>query len=180
MQIKNTESRYGIVAMIFHWIMAIFIIAMLAVGLYMTSLQASLWKLQLYGMHKAFGLLVLFLAALRLGWYVSNVRPQLPATMPNVQKKAARMVQWILLAFMIVMPLTGWLLTSAAGLAPSFFGLFTLPTLVPASDQLRHFFAAMHEWLAYGLIGIICGHAIAALYHHFIDKDSVLRSMLPW
>ncbi len=179
MRIKNTNDRYGIVAVTFHWLMALLVIGLLCVGLYMTSLKISAQKLQLYGWHKEFGLLVLFLVIIRLSWRFININPTLPSSIPAWQRFIAHAVQWALLGFMIAMPITGWLVTSAAGLAPSFFGLFVLPTLVAPDDHLRHVFADMHEWIAYGLIATICAHVGAALKHHFIDKDDVLRRMLP-
>jgi cytochrome b561 len=179
MQIKNTESRYGLVAILFHWAMAILIIGMLIVGLYMTGLKVSLQKLRLYGLHKEFGLLVLFMVLFRLGWRLGNIDPALPIDMPSWQRFVARAVQWVLIGCMFAMPITGWMLTSAAGLAPSFFGLFTLPVLLAPNDDLRHLLGVVHQWLAYGLIGAICAHAGAALHHHFIVKDDVLRRMLP-
>jgi cytochrome b561 len=179
MQLKNSPEQYGLIAKSFHWIIAVLIIGMLALGLYMADLPISLQKLKLYGYHKEFGLLILFLAIFRFGWYLGNRDPDLPADLPTWQRYAARLVQWALYGFLFAMPITGWLLTSAAGLPPSFFGLFTLPTLVAPADELRHLFGTVHSWLAYGLIAAICIHTGAALHHHFIKKDNVLRSMLP-
>jgi cytochrome b561 len=79
---------------------------------------------------------------------------------------------------MVAMPLSGWFLTSAAGYAPSFFGLFTLPTLIAKNNDLLELFESVHEWLAYGLIALIIIHTLAALKHHFIDKDDILKRML--
>jgi cytochrome b561 len=179
MQIKNSELRYGLMAISFHWVMAVLIIGMLALGLYMVGMPISLQKLRFYGLHKEFGLLVLFLVIFRFGWRLANIDPNLPADMPVWQQWAARLVQWALIGFMFAMPITGWLLTSAAGLAPSFFGLFTLPVLISPNDDLRQLLGEVHKWLAYGLIAAICAHAGAALHHHFINKDDVLRRMLP-
>lgn len=180
MQITNSNDRYGFVAMLLHWLMALLVIGLLCVGLYMADLPIGLQKLQLYGLHKEFGLLVLFLVIFRLSWRFININPLLPLSIPVWQRFAAHAVQWALLGFMIAMPITGWLLTSAAGLAPSFFGLFVLPTLIAPNDDLRHLFAEIHKWIAYGLIATICAHVGAALKHHYIDKDDVLRRMLPW
>lgn len=176
MQIKNSDTHFGIIAIIFHWLMAILIISLLAVGLYMTDLTIGIQKLKLYGLHKAFGILVLILAILRIIWRLSNKTPML--RIPKLELIAARLAHLALYAFMLAMPLSGWLMTSAAGLPPSFFGLFTLPSLVAPNDELRELFAQAHEWLAYGLITLIIIHTLAALKHHFIDKDDILRRML--
>src|SRR6185312_8715047 len=130
MIIKNTHNHYGIVAILFHWVIALVIIGLLAEGLYMVSLPISLQKLKLFGWHKEYGILVLALASLRLGWRLANQVPALPDTLPWWQKVASRAVHWAFYGFMFAMPVTGWLITSAAGLPISFFGWFTLPNLV--------------------------------------------------
>lgn len=178
MLIKNTTTQYGIVAKSIHWLMALIIIGMLVLGLYMSDLPISELKLQLYGIHKEFGLLILLLVMFRITWRIGNIVPLLPNTIPAWQKFAANAVHWMLYGFMFAMPITGWLMTSAAGLPPSFFGLFVLPALLAPNPDLMNVFIQIHTWLAYGLIVTFCGHAGAALMHHFINKDDVLKRML--
>jgi cytochrome b561 len=178
MQIDNTKASYGVVTKMFHWTMAIIIIGMLILGVYMVTLSVSLQKLKLYGWHKEFGILVLMLACLRLGWRMRSQTPALPFGMPKWQVFAAHASHWALYGFMFAIPLTGWLLTSAANLPPSFFGLFVLPPLVAPNHDLLELFATIHQWLAYCLIGLLCLHVGAALQHHFVDKDEILRRML--
>ncbi|KTC84848.1 cytochrome b [Legionella brunensis] len=79
---------------------------------------------------------------------------------------------------MFTLPITGWLITSAAGLSASFFGLFTLPSLIIPNEELRAIFEEIHEWLAYGLIALLALHTAAALKHHFINRDDILRRMI--
>lgn len=177
MQLKNSTTSFGIVAILFHWIIAILIIGMLALGLYMVSLPFSLEKLKLYGWHKEYGFLVLFLAIFRLVWRLSNIEPVL--ALPLLEKIAARSMHWAFYGFMFAMPVSGWLITSAAGLPASFFGLFTLPNLVAPDEHQRILFEWIHQWLGYALIAAICLHTAAALKHHFINKDDILRRMLP-
>lgn len=179
MQIKNTINRYGVMAISLHWIMAFLIIFLLAEGLYMVRLSISLQKLKLFGWHKEYGMLVLMLVCLRIGWRFLSVIPALPNAIPTWQKIIARMVHWAFYVFMFAMPITGWLITSAAGLPVSFFGWVTFPDLIAPNSELQHLFTEIHEWLGYGLIATICLHVGAALKHHFIDKDDVLIGMLP-
>jgi cytochrome b561 len=175
MRIKNTERRYGIVTISLHWLMAILIIGLVAVGLYMTRIPISLEKLKLYGWHKEYGILVLMLAMLRIVWRIGNISPLLPDTLPLWQKFGAHAVHWAFYGFMFALPITGWLLTNAAGLPVSFFGLFVLPDPISADPNLQHLFTEIHKWLAYGLILTFCAHVGAALKHHFINKDDILR-----
>ncbi|HEV2613616.1 MAG TPA: cytochrome b [Gammaproteobacteria bacterium] len=178
MLIKNTQTQYGIVNKFLHWLMALIIIGMLALGLYMSDLPISELKLRLYGIHKEFGILILMLVMFRIVWRIGNIVPLLPPTIPAWQKFAAHAVHWMLYGFMFAMPITGWLMTSAAGLPPSFFGLFTLPSLIAPNDALFKLFIEIHTWLAYGLIATFGAHVGAALKHQFINKDDVLRRML--
>ncbi|EHL29049.1 cytochrome b [Legionella drancourtii] len=177
MQIKNSITRFGVVAIALHWIIAVLIIALLVLGLYMVPLPFSLAKLKFYGWHKEYGFLVLFLAIFRFIWRLSNTNPELE--LPWLEKLAARSMHWAFYGFMLAMPITGWLITSAAGLPASFFGWFTLPNLIAPNEQQRILFEWVHEWLGYVLIAAICLHFAAALKHHFINKDDILRRMLP-
>lgn len=176
MRLKNSDVHFGLIAILLHWIMAILIISMLALGLYMTPLPISLEKLKLYGWHKEYGFLVLALVILRLTWRLINKTPDL--SIPWYEKIAARMVHWAFYVFMFAMPISGWLITSAAGLPASFFGLLTLPNLIAPNEESRLFFQMVHQWLGYALIVTIVLHISGALKHHLIDKDDILRRMI--
>jgi cytochrome b561 len=179
MLFKNSQDRYGLPAIIFHWLMALIIIGMLCLGLYMTGLPKGLQKLKFYGWHKEFGILILMLVSLRLGWRMSNVSPSMPSHLAVWQRFAAYAAHYALYFFMFTMPLTGWLLSSSAGVSVSFFGLFVMPDLMAPDKAWHEVFEFAHEWLAYGLIATICVHAAAALQHHFYYKDNILRRMFP-
>ena len=176
-QLKNTQEAFGYIAILLHWIMAILIIALLILGLYMTSLPVGLQKLKLYGWHKELGVLALALVMLRILWRMSNITPAL--LLPKWEVIAARMTHLTFYFLMISLPLTGWMMSSAAGLPVSFFGLFVLPDLVSPNENLRMILQVSHEWLGYAMIAFICLHVAAALKHHFINKDDILRRMFP-
>lgn len=177
MQIKNTSTRYGLAAIILHWLLALIVITLLCVGLYMTSLKVSPEKLKIYGLHKEFGIVVLTLVIIRILWRFINITPKL--TIPHWERMAALAVHWALYILILAMPMTGWLMSSAAGFPVSFFGLVTLPNLIAPNDYLRHFFAQTHEILAIILIALIGLHFLATLKHHFYDKDDTLWRILP-
>ncbi len=179
MEFKNSATRFGMIAMLLHWLMALLMIGLIILGLYMVGLPISLQKLKYYGWHKEFGVLVLMLATVRLAWRFTNTTPLLPPQMPKWEQIAAHSMHYFFYIFMFALPITGWMLSSAAGLPVSFFGLFVLPDLILANEQTRHLLTEIHKWLAYGLIAAICGHVGAALQHHFINKDDILRRMLP-
>lgn len=179
-KIKNTVSHYGMIAVILHWLMALFILLLLALGFYMTSLPDSGFtkeKIILVLLHKELGMWVLFLVMVRLLWRWCNVSILLPDHLPSWQKTAAHTAHWMLYFFMFVMPITGWLMSSA-GDYPSFFFGFLLPDLIGINFDDFLWYRELHRWLGYGLLLTITGHTGAALMHHFILKDGVLRSML--
>jgi cytochrome b561 len=176
---RNTEQAYGSAAKWFHWIIALLIITLLVIGLVMTSLKPSPQMFQIFALHKSLGITVLFLAALRLLWRLSgkHVFP-----LPNHQhweKFLARLVHGLLYFAMFLMPLSGWIMSSAHGFSVSFFGLFTLPDFVPHSNELSEFAKDVHNISAYTLIGVITLHVAGALKHYVIDHDRTLQRMLP-
>lgn len=179
MLIKNTKNRYGEVAVFFHWIIAILIIGLLSLGLYMASLSTSPFQLKLFGWHKEWGLVVLALAFMRILWRFNNVTPLMSSHLPNWQKLAANSMHWALYIFMFAMPLTGWLMSSAAGFPPSFFGLFTLPNLIAPNKILDSLFGEIHEYLGYALIAAIVIHIAATVQHYLFYKENILRRILP-
>jgi cytochrome b561 len=179
MQLKNTNNTYGYIAILLHWIMAVLIIALLILGLYMTNLPIGLQKLKLYGWHKELGVLALALVLIRILWRLTNITPSLRPLLPLWEAIAARCTHWIFYLLMLALPITGWIMSSAAGLPVSFFGLFVLPDIISSNETVRMLFQQIHEWLGYAIIGFICLHVAAALKHHFINKDDIMRRMLP-
>lgn len=179
MQLQNTITRYGAVAKTFHWLLAVLIIGLLAVGLYMEGLPNSPDKFQLYGLHKSIGVIVLFLVAARLAWRIRSLIPPLPEAIQSWQRAAANASHQLLYICMVLMPVSGWGMSSAAGYPVSVFGLFALPPLVEKNEMLGGIFRQTHQFVAYGLIALLIVHASAAFYHHFIQKDDVFRRMWP-
>ncbi len=177
MLIRNTSTRYGIVAIFLHWIMAVIVIGLLILGLYMTDLPKGLVKLQWYGLHKSLGITILALVFIRIIWRFLNNTPSLAAS-PAWERLSAISVHYVLYFCMIVMPLTGWMMSSSAGISVSFFGLFVLPDLVSPDKNLHELCEFIHGWTADFLIAIICLHVAASLKHYFINKDRILQRIL--
>jgi cytochrome b561 len=181
-QLHNTEQRYGAVAITLHWLMAVALVALLAMGLYMVRLPDvgfDTRKIVLIIYHKEFGLVALVLVAVRLAWRVGSALPALVQTLPDWQKVIARSVHLCFYGLMFALPITGLLMSSAAGIPVSLFGLFDLPDLVPYSDYWFQALIELHKWLGYALIVCTAIHAGAALRHHFVFKDETLRKMWP-
>lgn len=180
MDLKNTTETYGAVARWIHWATAFIVIGLLALGLYMADLDFSTTKLTLYGLHKSFGTLVLFIVAFRILWRAANPKPHHLPTHSKMEVALARFIHVCLYLALIGMPLSGWVMTSAADFPHTFFNLFSMPDIIPGKNEaLLKLMRETHELCAYALIGAIALHFAGAVKHHVIDRDNTLRRMLP-
>jgi cytochrome b561 len=177
---KNTLERYGVVAKTFHWTVAVLVLGMLALGLYMTALDISPVKFKLYFWHKSIGATILVLMTLRLLWKLVNVRPAPLPSHEMWERALAKLVHALLYVCLFVMPLSGWVMSSAKGIAISVFGWFTLPAIVVENKDLAQAAVQVHYLAAWILMGCIVLHLSGALKHHFIDRDSTIRRMFPF
>ncbi len=180
MSLRSDDTRWGGVAKALHWLMAVLILGLGAVGLVMADLANSPQKLKIYALHKSVGLTVLALALLRLAWRLLDRRPRdLP--MPRWQALAAHGAHLVLYILMLALPLSGWLFNSAAGFPLQWFGQFNLPSLTGGRDEaLKAIAHEVHELGWWLLVAVLAAHAGAALKHHFVDRDATLRRMLPF
>lgn len=172
-------GRYSSPAIVLHWLMALLIAGLLALGLYMTGLSLSPEKLKLYSWHKWAGVAAFLLAAARLAWRVRNPAPALPASMPPLTRLAAHAGHGLLYVLMFAIPLSGWLMSSAKGFQTVWFGVLPLPDLVAKDRELGDLLQSLHWALNMILLATLGLHVAAALKHHFIDRDGVLSRMLP-
>ncbi len=177
---KNTPDSYGSVAKWFHWFMAVIIFGLIVAGLTMEALPNGPFKFKIFGLHKSFGITILMLAFFRLFWKMKNKAPTLPDSLNNVEKCLAHLGHGALYFLMFSLPLSGWMMSSAAGFPVSVFGLFTLPNLVAPDPRTKAEFIEIHENMAWLLIGLLVLHIAAALMHHFYHKNTILRRMLPF
>ena len=181
--IGNTEGGYGAIAIALHWGMAALLIGLAALGLYMVALPDvgfDTRKIVLILYHKELGMLALALVVVRLAWRVTNILPDLVGDLPDWQKVTARFVHLCFYALMFALPMTGWLMSSAAGIPVSFLELITLPDLIGRDDYLFKKLIDIHKWLSYGLLVFLALHAGAALRHRFTYRDGTSSSgMLP-
>ncbi len=177
-------THYGTVAMTLHWLIAVAIIGMLIVGKYMVDLpNEDSNKFALYQLHKSFGISILVLTLVRIGWRLGHPAPALPPGMPAWQRWGAHISHYGLYALMLAIPLSGWAAVSAStlGIPTLLFGAVELPTLPITPDRDTHeVWQETHELLGNIMIGLLILHVLAALKHHFVDRDTVLRRMLPF
>ncbi|GGZ05312.1 cytochrome b [Novosphingobium colocasiae] len=169
-------DRYNAVARLLHWLIAAMIAINLATGLLHDPLEKLI---RLMPFHKALGLTVLVLSCARLGWRLAWTAPPTLPGMGAAEIAAARGVHVVLYALMIAMPLSGWIMSSASTYPLSWFGLFAVPKLAVAKGSaLAGFAHEFHELGGWIMLALVAGHALAALRHHFILRDGVLRRML--
>jgi cytochrome b561 len=143
------------------------------------ELPDGLEKLQLFTWHKSLGMLVLLLALARIAWKAMN--KGLPGPIGNAwQRKAAAAGHGLLYLLILAQPLTGWIMSSSANYPVTLFNWFQFPAIVGANHDLHELMEEVHELLFNALLVVAAIHIAAALYHHFLLKDSVLRRMLPF
>lgn len=176
--VSPSSSSYDPLAKSLHWLMALLIIGLWSVGLMMEALPKGEFRGQVFGLHKAFGVVVLALALIRLGWRMTRGAPALPKAMTPFERNAARLGHLALYGLMILLPVDGILLSQSAGRAVTVLG-WQLPTVIGKHDMLNELFEEAHGAMAWMLAAVVAVHAAAALRHHLVLKDDVLRRMLP-
>lgn len=173
------QETYSHTAIGLHWLLAAALAANFVLGLTMSDLTLSPQKLQFYSWHKWAGISLLALVTLRLIWRVLSRPPALLAA-PGWQRHAAKWSHGLMYLLMFAIPLSGWLMSSAGGFTVNYFGVLPLPDLVDKNKVLFEQLKEIHEILNFSLLALVVIHIVAALKHHFMDKDATLRRMLPW
>jgi cytochrome b561 len=178
--LRNTPDRFGLVARAFHWLTLLLLIGSFTLGLSMVNMPLSPRKLEFYSWHKWVGVTVFLLVILRLVWRLANPVPAQPASVPSWQRRAAALSHAALYTVLIVMPVTGWIMSSALNLPVVYLGLIHIPSPFGVDRALGEAMKLVHFGLALTLLVLVSIHVLAALYHHFVLRDDVLRRMLPW
>ena len=179
MPLRNTANSYGGVAKLLHWGILALIITQYVLAEAAEELEDGPDKFATIANHKSVGMLILLLVLARIGWKLANRGLPQPVPMPRLQQIAAAAGHGILYLLILALPLSGWLMASAAGYPPGFFGMFEFPSLVGTSEGLQEILEEVHETLFNAVVVVAIVHALAAVYHHFWMKDDTLRRMLP-
>lgn len=174
---KATTDRHDALARLLHWSMAVLILAMLFVGVAMVSSMTL--RPTLLALHRPIGAALLVLVIVRLVHRLRRRTPPLPSDLPRWQRAAAHASHVALYALMLALPLIGWAMVSAAGNPVTLWGSVSLPAIAPHDPAIYSALRGAHTWLARALLAVVLLHLSAALYHAWVRRDGVLRTMAP-
>jgi cytochrome b561 len=177
---NERPSRYTAVAQLLHWVIAALIVTQFALAWTADDLPLGMHKLALLARHKSVGMTVLMLVIVRLLWRWKHPPPALPDDMKPIERLAAKATHVAFYVLLFAMPITGWMMSSAKNYSVSWFGLFTWPNLIPQNEAAFTFLRNTHDLMSDVLFVIAVLHILAALKHHFWNKDDVFVRMLPF
>ncbi|OMH39252.1 cytochrome b [Motiliproteus sp. MSK22-1] len=179
MVISNTRQRYGLVSILLHWVMALLIFGLFGLGLYMTDLgYYDPWYRQGPDLHRSIGVVVVILLFLRLLWKKLSPLPLALSSQKAWELRLAGIVHSVFYGLILLIAISGYLISTADGRAVSVFGLFEIPALISDIDGQEDVAGLIHFWLAWLMMGLVALHALGALKHQIIDKDGTMMRML--
>ena len=179
MLLRNTDHSWGAAAKLLHWSVAALVFVQIALGWAAVTWHLSPTKLDLFVLHKSMGVLILLLMLVRVAWRAVNTVPQLPADMQLLERRAARASHLLLYLVLLIMPVTGWIVTSAANIPFRVFWLLPMPAITEPDKAMADAAARVHFALFVMLSLLLVAHIGAALRHHFLKHNDVLKRMLP-
>jgi len=178
-RLRNTRDAWGAGAQLLHWLIAAGIATAMLLGWIMVNMPMGPAKFQLYAIHKSLGMTILALVLVRIAWRWLNIVPAMPGTLSAREKQLAGAGHLALYGLMLFMPISGYVLNSAANFPLNVFGLVQIPNLTPESETLASAASLVHLTLFWVFAAVLVTHIGAALRHHFVLGDDVLRRMLP-
>jgi len=179
MQVYNSKENFGLITILIHWLMAIAIIGLFVLGTYMVGLgyyDPNYHELPWW--HKSFGLIVAFMLIIRLIWKWSNPKVAIIKSIKPIEIKLATLVQVALYLLILICCTSGIMISTATGAGIDFFNWFEIPALISYGESQSDLAGQVHEISTLALIILASLHMLAALKHHFIQKDATLRRML--
>ncbi len=175
--LKNTKERYGAVAIVLHWVMAVLIIALFILGVYMRGLPyVDPWYTTGPHLHKSFGIILFVLLVVRTIWRRLNPKPVIEG--PLWEQGTARIVHAAFYVLLFIIALNGYLIPTADGSSIELFNWLEVPAIINGIDHQEDTAGVIHYKAATILMILVILHTLAALKHHFLNKDSTLRNML--
>ncbi|WP_137973624.1 cytochrome b [Pseudomonas sp. F(2018)] len=178
MQWRNSNSTYGLVSIALHWLVALAVFGLFGVGLWMVGLDYySGWYRTAPDLHKSIGITLFVVMLARVAWRFLSPPPPAPASHGAVTRLASKAGHAFLYLALFVLMLSGYLISTADGRGIPVFGLFEVPATLTSIPDQADIAGVVHEYLAWALVIFAGLHALAALKHHFIDRDATLVRM---
>ena len=178
MKLRNTATGYGSISRLLHWLIFLLVATTIPLGYLMGGISDKVVRGEYINIHKLIGVLILILMCLRVFWALYNLKPSLPFQTPKWQRISERCMHFLLYLGLIIMPVSG-LVGAVAGGRPPHIGNMNIELPIGLNKSVAEFaFKNIHEPLAIILIVLISIHILAALFHHFVKRDDVLRRML--
>lgn len=176
---RNTNQAYGGIAIALHWLVAIVVLGLFGLGLWMVDLTYyDTWYRTAPSIHKAVGVSLFLVMVLRLLWRLVNPKPAPEPTLTHFERLAAGVVHGLLYVLLFGVMAAGYLISTADGRAIDVFGLFQVPATLTGLPNQADLAGTIHLALAITVIVLAAIHALAALKHHFVDRDRTLLRML--
>ncbi len=176
---KFADEKFGRAAIYLHWLTAIAMVPTVIYGLVSVYADGAEMTREALLIHQTVGTAIFILVLFRTVWRLTHPAPPLPAETPRYQKVGATLTHMLLYVTMVALPVTGYMGLAARGRDISMAGLFDLPRIVPLDRRLSVNAQNLHDYGQYVLYALLALHVAAALYHHFIVKDGILRRMWP-
>lgn len=174
----RVEPGYSATARLFHWLVAALVLLMLPIGIVMANANVGPAQDVLYHLHRSIGVILLPLMLARLIFRLAHPPPPLPVTVSATQRRAAGVVHWALYGILLLQAMVGWIATSAYRAPIRVFWMFELPPIWPVDRPFSELLFGVHRAMGIALLGLLILHIGAALFHHFVLKDVVLRRMI--
>lgn len=179
MQIRNSYERYGLVAITIHWLVAMVVIGLFALGYWMVGLTYyDDWYKQAPDIHRSVGILLLMLMVLRVIWRLINITPKPLPSHKRWEVASAHAAHSLLYLMLFVAMASGYLISTADGSAIDVFGWFAVPSVTGQIKGLEDTAGTVHYWSTWAIVALAAVHAAGALKHHWLDRDQTLRRML--
>lgn len=179
MLLRNSPGRYGWLSIFLHWSMALVIYAMFALGLWMVGLSYyDTWYHNAPEIHKSIGVILMLALIIRLIWRVVSPPPKPLSSYSPLVHITAVVAHGLLYGLLIAILFSGYLISTADGKPVSVFGWFSLPAVLTGAGEQADLAGDIHLWLAWSIVILSVLHGLAALKHHFIDRDITLKRML--
>ncbi|MEI9902023.1 MAG: cytochrome b [Hyphomicrobium sp.] len=178
--IRNTQDAWGWPAIALHWLVALLVISTFGLGLWMGEVPARVDRPYYYAIHASLGITLFAILLLRIVWALLNPVPAAPPGTSHLQHTAARFTHLTLYVLTLATVSFGWLLAGLQDtpIEPLAFGIVPVPSPLPLSHAAEDFLEEAHEIAAYLLIAVAGLHVVAALWHHYVLRDNILRRML--